>query len=174
MNTSKQHFGFSQKLIVLAVLAAFGPAHAEEDIAQYIKPDSSISVGLGAASGDSKDRTFFGQYNGLRTDDASLLLDFDIVKRDDATGLWTNFEGRNLGLDNRELRFSQNKQGDWKYSAEYNEITRHDIRTINTGLQGAGTTTPAVTLLGTPGSGSDLNLDLKRKSLSLAACRTEG
>ncbi|GAO36506.1 hypothetical protein SCT_1914 [Sulfuricella sp. T08] len=166
MNTSKQHFGYSQKLMVLSVLAAFGPAHAEEDIAQYIKPDSSISAGLGVASGDSKDRAIFGQYSGMRQNDASLLLDFDIVKRDDATGLWTNFEGRNLGLDNRELRFSQNKQGDWKYSAEYNEITRHDIRTINTGLQGAGTTTPSVTLLGTPGTGSDLNLDLKRKSLS--------
>ncbi|WP_325329155.1 MtrB/PioB family decaheme-associated outer membrane protein [Sulfuricella sp.] len=167
MNTSKQHFGFSQKLIVLSVLAAFGPAHAEEDIAQYIKPDSSVSVGLGVASGDSKDRAIFGQYNGMRKDDASLLLDFDIVKRDDATGLWTNFEGRNLGLDNRELRFSQNKQGDWKYSAEYNEITRHDIRTINTGLQGAGTTTPSVVRLATPGAGTDLNLDLKRKGLSL-------
>lgn len=169
MNASKQHFGFSQKLIVLSVLAAFGPVHAEEDIAQYIKPDSSVSVGLGVASGDSKDRSIFGQYNGMRKDDASLLLDFDIVKRDDATGLWTNFEGRNLGLDNRELRFSQNKQGDWKYSAEYNEITRHDIRTINTALQGAGTTTPSVNLLGTKGTGSDLNLDLKRKSLSFGA-----
>lgn len=167
MNTSKQHFGFSQKLMVLSVLAAFGPAHAEEDIAQYIKPDSSVSVGLGVASGDSKDRAIFGQYTGMRKDDASLLLDFDIVKRDDATGLWTNFEGRNLGLDNRELRFSQNKQGDWKYSAEYNEITRHDIRTINTGLLGAETTTPSVVRLATPGAGTDLNLDLKRKGLSL-------
>lgn len=167
MNTFKQHFGFSQKLIVLSVLAAFGPAHAEEDVAQYIKPDSTASVGLGVVSGDGKDRAIFGQYNGMRKDDAYLLLDVDMVKRDDATGLWTNFEARNLGLDNRELRFSQNKQGDWKYSAEYNEITRHDIRTINTALQGAGTTTPSVVRLATPGIGSDLNLDLQRKSIGL-------
>jgi MtrB/PioB family decaheme-associated outer membrane protein len=170
MKTPKQQFGFSQKILVLSLLAAFGPAHAdEEEIAGYIKPASSVSVGLGAVSGDSKDRTIFGQYNGLRKDDAYLLLDVDVVKREDATGLWTNFEGRNLGLDNREMRFSQNKQGDWKYFAEYNEMVRHDPRTINTGLQGAGTTTPTVLSLAAPGTGANLNLDLKRKGITLGA-----
>lgn len=170
MKIAKQQFGFSQKILALSVLAAFGPAHADdEEVAQLVTPASSVSAGLGVVSGDSKDRSIFGQYNGLRKNEANLLLDVDVVKRDDATGLWTNLEGRNLGLDDREMRFSQEKQGDWKYSAEYNEMVRHDPRTINTGLQGAGTTTPTVVSLATPGAGTDLNLELKRKGITLGA-----
>ena len=170
MRIPKQRFGFSQKLLGLALLAAFGPAHAQEDeVAQLVKPDSTVSVGLGVASGDSKDRAIFGQYNGMRTGDSRLMLDFGIVKRDDAMGLWTSFEGRNLGLDNRELRFSQQKQGDWKYSAEFDQISRHDPRTINTGVLNAGTTTPTVASLAAPGTGTELNLDTRRKGILLGA-----
>ena len=174
MNTPKQHFGFSQKLLVAALLAAMGPAQAADDeIAKLIKPDSTVaSIGLGLTSGGgsySQERSIFGQYNGWRKNGAGLLLDFEMIKRDDAAGLWTNFEGRNLGLDNRELRFSQQKQGDWKYSAEYSELVRHDPRTINTSLNGAGSSTPQVNAAATTGAGSDLNLELKRKGLTLAA-----
>lgn len=166
-----QHMGFNQKFLALAFLAAFGSAHADDDeLTQLIKPDSTVvSVGAGTVSGDSKDRTVFSQYNGWRKNDASLLLDFNLIRRDEATGFWTRAEGRNIGLDNRELRFSQQKQGDWKYSAEYSELVRHDPRTINTNLLGAGTSTPTVVNLATPGTGSDLNLDLKRKGLTLSA-----
>jgi len=170
MKIPKKQYGFSQKLLALIVLAAFGPAHAEEEeVAQLVHPESSVSAGLGAATGDTKDRPIFGQYNGLYKDGAKLLLDFDVVKRDDAKGLWTTFQGNHLGLDNRELRFSQNKQGDWKYSVDYSELVRHDPRTINTGLQNAGSTTPIVASLATPGSGADMNLEIKRKGLSLGA-----
>lgn len=170
MNIPRHCFGFRQKLLVVSLFAAFGPAHAADDeMAQFIKPDSSIGVGIGVIGGDDKDRTIFGQYNGLRKNDASLLLDFDIVKRDDATGLWTNAEGRNIGLDNREIRFSQQRQGDWKYSAEFSELVRRDLRTINTNLQNAGTTAPVVTSLATPATGADVNLNLKRKALTLGA-----
>ena len=169
MKIPKQQFCFSKKLLVLSVLAAFGSAHAdEEEVAQLIKPDSSVSVGLGAATGDSKDRAIFGQYNGRRLDSSYLLLDIDVVKRDDALGLWTNFQGSNLGLDNQELSFSQNKQGDWKYSVEYSELVRRDPRTINTGMLNAGTTTPTVVSLATLGAGENLNLDIRRKAVSLS------
>ena len=168
MKRSKKQFGFNKKLLALSVLAAIGLAHADEDeIAQLIKPGSSISVGLGNAVGNSQNRTIFGQYNGLRKDSASILLDIDLIKRDDAAGLWTTFQGKNLGLDDREMRFSQNKQGDWKYSVEYSELVHRDPRTINTGVLNAGTTTPTVMSLVTPGTGTDLNLDTKRKAVSL-------
>ncbi len=170
MKIAKKQFGSSQKLLTLIVLAAFGSAHAEEDeVSQLITPESSVSTGLGVATGDSKGRTIFGQYNGLRNNDTNLLLDFNIVKLQKATGLWTKFEGHNLGLDNRELSFSQNKQGDWKYDFEYSEIVRHDPRTINTGLLNAGTTTPTVVSLTAPVTGTDLNLEIKRKELSVGA-----
>jgi MtrB/PioB family decaheme-associated outer membrane protein len=170
MNIPGKHSRFSNKFIALILLAAFGSVHAEDDeVAQLVHPESSVNAGLGAATGDSKDRTIFGQYNGLYKDGVKLLLDIDVVKRDDATGLWTTLQGYNLGLDNRELHFSQNKQGDWKYSVDYSELVRHDPRTINTGLMNAGTTTPTVLSLATPGSGADLNLEIKRKGLGLGA-----
>lgn len=170
MKLPVQQFGFSRKLVFLTLLAAFGPAHADDDeMAGFIKPSSSVSIGLGAVSGDGSNRTIFGQYNGLRKDSASLQADFDVIKRDDAAGLWTTAEGRDIGLDNRELRFSQQKQGDWKYSAEYSEMVRRDPRTINTNLQGGGTANPVAVNLATPGTGPDLNLDLKRKGLTLSA-----
>jgi MtrB/PioB family decaheme-associated outer membrane protein len=167
MNIAKQHHGFNKKVMVLAALAAFNPAYGAEgdDIAQLTKPDSSANIGLGYASGDSKERAIFGQYNGLRNHSGSLLLDVDMINREDATGKWTTLEGRNLGLDDRELRFSQQLQGDWKYYLDYNQLTHKEIRTINTGMLGAGTTTPTVVRLSAPGSGTELNLGVKRESI---------
>jgi MtrB/PioB family decaheme-associated outer membrane protein len=213
MSTFGQHFGFSQKLIALAILAALSPAYAyaeeegvaparaeeegvaparaekeggaparaeeeggglaraeeEADIAKLTKPESSVSVGLRAVSGNSRSRALFGQYNGMRDHDLYGLLDFDVIKLDEETGTWTNFQGSNLGLDTRELRFLQQRQGSWKYSVEYSELTREYPRTINTGMQGAGTTTPTVNLLAAPGTGSDVDLKTTRKSFTLAA-----
>lgn len=171
MITSKQHIGFSRKLISLAVLAAFSPAYAAEGdgVSQATGPQGTVSAGVGIASGNSKDRALFGQYNGLRSNSEHLLLDADVVNQNDATGVRTTFQGRNLGLDDRELGFAQQKQGDWKYSVDYGELTRHDPRTINTGMLGAGTATPTVVRLPAQGSGSELELDTRRKSVSLAA-----
>ncbi len=170
MRISKRQFGFGPKLLAVAVLAAFGLAHAEDDqVAQLTQPGSFVSAGLGAATGDANSRTIFGQYNGLRNDDVNPLLDIDVVKRNEASGLWTKFDAYNLGLDNAELLFSQNKQGEWKYYAEYQQIDHYDIRTINTGMQGAGGATPTVMSLRAPGTGSDLNLQLKRQTVTLGA-----
>ena len=104
----------NRKILVLALLAAFGPAQAaDEDVAALINPDTSVvSVGLGWASGDSADRALFGQYNGLRTQDVNALLDFLYVKRED--GVWTTFVGRNLGLSVLDVGAAREKQGDWK------------------------------------------------------------
>ncbi|RZI42034.1 MtrB/PioB family decaheme-associated outer membrane protein [Herbaspirillum sp. HC18] len=168
MKTSKQHFGFSQKVMVLAIFAAFGPAHAQEDIAEFIKPDTTeVRAGLGAVSGDSKDRAIWGQYNGMRKNDFYGLFDFDYIKRDDEAGLWTNFQGRNLGLETREVRFGQQKQGDWKYSFEYSELLRNALNTINTGMVNAGTATPTVRSLAVRGTGQDIDLETKRKAVTL-------
>ncbi len=159
MKLPEQQWVFSKKILALSVLLAVGSAYADDDeIEQLIKNESSVSLGAAGLSGNSKDRSIFGQYNGFRNNNINPLLDVSIIKLHDATGLWTRIEGHNLGQDNRELSFSQNKQGNWKYSLEYNEITHHDIRTINTGLQGSGTTTPTATLLATPGTGSDVEL----------------
>src|SRR5450432_3001501 len=96
-------FAFTMKLAALATLAVVGPARADDEAADLTKPTSSVSVGAAVISGDSKDRSLFTQYNGLRKDDAYFLLDFDYVKLDEATGTWTIVRGRNLGLETREL-----------------------------------------------------------------------
>ena len=171
MKTNAQRFAFSQSLIALAVMAAFSPAHATDDeVAALTNPNTaSVSAGIGGVSGDSRDRSLWGQYNGMREHDAYLLLDFDYLTRDNETGTWTSAYGRNLGLDTRELGAAVNKQGDWKLALDYSEIVKRDIRTINTFISGAGTTTPTVNNAGTtPGTGTDLDLELKRKRTSLS------
>ncbi|WP_372523545.1 MtrB/PioB family decaheme-associated outer membrane protein [Sulfuricaulis sp.] len=169
MNSEKQHHGFSKKVMVLAVLAAFNPAYGAEgdDIAQLTKPESSAGIGLSYASGNSNEKSIFGQYNGMRHGNYYGQLDIDAVKRDDATGTWTILTGRNLGLDDRDLSFSQQKQGDWKYYAEYSQLSRYYPRTINTGMLGAGSTNPTVVLLLAPGTGTELNLATKREGVGL-------
>ena len=91
MNLTKQHFGFNQKILVLAMLAAMGPAQAADDeMAQWIKPDSTVmSAGLGLASGggsNSQERSLFGQYNGWRKNNAGLLLNYMPVVAEPARG----------------------------------------------------------------------------------------
>jgi len=168
MRTPKQVCGVSRTLIALSVFAAFGPARAQ-DIGELTAPGNSVTVGVGVASGDEKDRARFGMFNGLRRNDVNGLFGFSYVDRDSDSGKWLTLEGRNLGLDNREVGLSYRKLGDFKFWAEYSELVRHDPRTINTALQGARTTTPTVVLLPRPGAGGDLNLELKRKSISLNA-----
>ena len=169
MTTAKQHFGFNQKLLVLALLAAFGPAQAEEDsLAKLSKPDSTtVAVGLAGVSGDRYERSLFGQYTGWSKRDNGLLLDFSLIKRDEASGTWLKAEGSDLGLDSRELSFSQQKQGAWKYSADYSELVHHEIRTVNSGV--LISTTPVVRAPATPGAGDNLNLESKRRSYTLGA-----
>ena len=168
MNANKQNTAvIGRTLIALALFAAFTSARAQDDLANITQPSSSVSVGVSAASGDEGDRSIFGEFNGLRKNDNNLLLDIDYAKRDEKTGTWTILRGRDLGLDTPELGFTINRQGDWKFSADYEEIVKHSIRTINTGLLGAGTTTPTVSVLATPGTGQDVNLELKRHRLGL-------
>jgi MtrB/PioB family decaheme-associated outer membrane protein len=168
MRTANRTPGSGAAFAALALLAPLAPAHAADDAdaAQLATPQSSVSAGAGVVSGDRADRSLFGQYNGLRKDDAYLMLDFLYVKRDEDTGTWTLVEGRNLGLETRELRGLMERQGNWKIYGEYGELVRYYPRTINTGLQGAGTTAPIVALLPVRGTGSDLDLKTERKKAS--------
>jgi MtrB/PioB family decaheme-associated outer membrane protein len=183
---SKNHF-FELKLAPLAaaLLVAFGNSYAQqtEEVRALTSPDTrSVTVGAGVTNGESNSRRF-GQYTGLNKDGA-VLLDFESVTRDDATGTWTNLSGRNLGLDTRELNFSRQVQGDWKFGADYNEIVRNDPYVINTGMTGIGSSSPVINLIKTPAmpaawatatglapsngvAGHDESLKLKRTALGI-------
>ena len=156
----------ASSLIAAALAAAFGPALAADDepgAAQLKMPESQVSAGAGYVSDDNQR---FGQYNGLHDKGGYLLLDADVAKRDDATGTWLRFKGRNLGLDSRELRFEHERQGDWGYFVDFSEIPRFNPFTINTGLTGIGTTTQTPTTI-TRGTGSNVQLETDRQRWTL-------
>jgi MtrB/PioB family decaheme-associated outer membrane protein len=165
MKTFFRQFNFRPTALAVAVLAAFGPAQAQTAASEV---EASVSVGVAGLSGDSGDRALFGQYNGLRERDAYGLLDVDYRRFNPTTGTSAGMLGNHLGLDTRELIFWWKKQGDWKVSADYGELVRREPYSINTGLVGAGSTSPQVTYLaGGPGSGSTLDLKTKRKSFGI-------
>lgn len=164
MNT---RYGQSMRLSAVAVslLAAIGLARAAEDdaVTQISKPESSVEVGVGHVN---RDNQRFGQYNGLKDNGYFGLLDLNYVRRDDATGTWLKFNGRNLGFDNRELRFEHNRQGDWGYYIEFGQTPRHNPLTVTTRLRGAGST--AQTVNGVPAPYS-LEMKTNRDALALGA-----
>ena len=143
------------KLMVLAaaLCAVYGPAFADG-------PESSVSVGIGNWSND---RHQGGIFDGMRDNGGYLLLDADVLKRDDATGTWLGLKLRNLGLDNREVRAEWQRQGDIGASLEYSRIPRDNQWLFNTGVTGIGSTrltVPSASIV--PGSGSNVELGTVR------------
>src|SRR4051812_32259165 len=127
-----------------AALVAAGGAWADErddEIKKLTRPDSTAELGLGLVSDNN---TRFGQYNGMVKDGVYLLFDARFQRRDDATGTWTSITGRNLGLENRDLRFEQSKQGDWGYFVDFSQTPRYSPYTPITGLTGVDSSTQTV------------------------------
>ncbi|WP_088280056.1 MtrB/PioB family decaheme-associated outer membrane protein [Ideonella sp. A 288] len=157
--------GLRLTLVSMAVLAACFAARAQD-----IKPlEASVTIGLGLIDGDSRDRAQFGQYNGLRNDrNAFGLLGFDYDRHLAESDQWLRLIGTNLLGDTRELSLVWQRFGQWRISADFGQSVRADPYTVNTGLLGAGTTTPQlVALTGGAGSGADLDLKVKRTGLGL-------
>jgi MtrB/PioB family decaheme-associated outer membrane protein len=151
------HYNFP---LTVALLAAFWPtaqAADEEEITRLIKPESTVSLGAGYVD---RDNQRFGQYNGLNQRGAYGLLDAEAVQRDDETGTWLKFSARNLGLDDREFRLEQQRQGDWGASIDYSQMPRFNPFTVNTGLAGIGT--PNLTINGVPKQNVQLETERKR------------
>ena len=75
MKTPKTQFDFSRSILALAVLAAIGSAYAADDeVTRLTQPESTASAGLGGVTGNSKDRSIYGQYNGRRLYGSNFLL----------------------------------------------------------------------------------------------------
>ncbi|MCF8209812.1 MAG: MtrB/PioB family decaheme-associated outer membrane protein [Rhodoferax sp.] len=174
MKTALTQMHLTHTVLALSLMAAFGSAWADDEedaLAALASPDSSVSLGIAATNGSAPDKALFGQYNAMGSGSAKLLLDVDINRRDDDTGIWTQLRGRNLGQDNREISGSYGKQGDWRISGGYDVITRVEPRTLNTGLNTANGTAPVVKALATVGSGTDMQLSTERKGLSLGGSK---
>jgi MtrB/PioB family decaheme-associated outer membrane protein len=153
--------------LAAAAIAAWPVLAAEgDDAATLVTLSSEVSFGLGAVS---KDNQRFGQYTGLKDNGGYGLLDVDYIQRDEATGTWLKLNGHNLGLDNRELRFEHDRQGDWGYFIDYSQIPRFDPFTVTTQLSGVGTTTQALIGNATP---SEYHLKTEREILKVGADKT--
>jgi MtrB/PioB family decaheme-associated outer membrane protein len=179
----KNHFKLLP--VTAAILLIYGNAYAEitPEIVSLTTPESSVNLGVGAFTGGS-DTKRFSQYTGLGSG-TSILQDIELIKRDNEAGLWTEISARNIGLETRELKVLQQKQGSWKYTIDYNEIVRLDPYVIHTGMTGVGTTTPTINLIETPSmpsgwatanglaasngvQGHDVELKLKRTAYGLS------
>lgn len=125
---------FRLTALAAALMAVFGQGWSQE-VEELIKPDSTVSIGIGNWS---KDRPQQGIYDGMRESGVYGLIDADIIKRNDATGTWYMLKTENLGQDNRELRGEILRQGDIGAFVEYNRTPRDNPYTINTGLVGIG------------------------------------
>lgn len=169
MNTMQKTFRLTA--LSAALIMAFGSTLADEaEVNELIKPDSTISIGAGYWSGE---RPQMGIYDGMRDSGTFGLLDADVIKRNDATGTWYKFKGQNLGLDSREFRLDVEKQGDVGGFFEYSKTPREAPYTVNTGLQGAGTSIQRVS-----GSGAnaftkrDITLGTEREMFRLGAFKS--
>lgn len=165
MKNTQHTVSFSRTLVALAVLAVCSPALADTDIGALTKPQSSVTLGVSASSGSAaSDTSLADQYSDMRGNRAALVLEVDMNKRDDAAGTSLILKGTPY-----DIGVSYEKQGDWKIGADYNNIEHREIRTANTAMQGAGTTTATVVLMPSAGAGQDVHLKLKRVGMGLTA-----
>lgn len=151
---------FRLSAAALAVLVSCPTLAAESTPSTGLK--GTASVGLGYADNDGRR---FGQYNGVNEEGFYGLLDLDLVKRDDATGTWLKFYGRNLGLESRQLRFDYSRQGNWGYFLEYSQIPRYEPFNVTTAVQGI--TTPSLTVPAVATTGALFDLKTRRDALGL-------
>jgi MtrB/PioB family decaheme-associated outer membrane protein len=170
---------FSRTALALAVLAAFASAQAqdkkEEEKKSPIETEITLEGGAAYVSGDPADRAFWGQYNGLRNQDVYGIANFNYSRRDTSTGTWLDVYGSNLGLQTREIGVFWTRQGEWKLNANYDELWRVNPYTVNTGVQGAGGTTPTSNyLFGGAGSGGDYQPNTKRQKIELGGSKAFG
>ena len=169
---------FSRSALALAICAAFAGVQAQEkkdDAKSQVETEITLEAGVAGVSGDQGDRAFWGQYNGMRNQDVYGLAGFGYSRRDASTGTWLEVIGSNLGLQTRELGLFWTRQGEWRLNANYGELWRVNPYTVNTGVAGAGGTTPSANYLsGGPGTGGDFQPNTKRQSIVLGGSRTLG
>lgn len=160
-------------LLSSALAVAWGTAWSAEEptVDELIKPNSSVSVGVG---GWNKDRPNLGSMDAMRKRGSYLLLDADVQFREDITGTWTSFSATNMGTENREFRAEYLQQGHMGFRLDYDEFRSRAPYTINTNQIGIGTsnqTTGANILNTATGSGANYQFGTDREKLGLSFYR---
>ena len=123
---------------------------------------NALGAGLGYAANDGPR---FGEYNGINRKGTYGIFDLNAVTRDEETGTWTRLFGRNIGLEDIQLRAEQQRQGDWGYFIEFSRIPRFEPLTPVTGVGGIGTNN--LTVPSTPTTNGNFPIGTRRDALSL-------
>ena len=169
MNTTKTSGrSFRLNLVAAALLAAFGHAAlADDEMAQYIDPDSSISFGIGQWG---RDRPQQGIYDGQAEGRAYGVIDADVKKLDRETGTWLGLQAKGLGLDPR-VRLEYLQQGVQGITLQYEEISRDEPLRIFSDTQGLGTILQTLNA-GAGTSTNEIGLHLRRSITELGLYRS--
>lgn len=159
-----------QNLIGMLIAALLAPPAGAEELAdsviRLIKPESTVMLGVGY--GD-KDNQRFGMYSGMAANGTHLIGEASLVRRDE-DGTWLRLQGRNLGLDTREVRMEHEQPGRWSYYLDYNAIPRvtpYEVHTAVTGLGSNSLTVPNAAGVRSTAGASEIKTD--RDVLKLGA-----
>lgn len=110
-----------------------------ERAAELTQVRSEIEIGQGHVSDDS---FRFGRYSGLEQQGGYTVLNFDLQRRnayDADEAFMCRVQGRNLGIDSRQLSATVESQGSYQFRFDYDQIPSHrssDGRTVFTGVGG--------------------------------------
>jgi MtrB/PioB family decaheme-associated outer membrane protein len=164
MSMKKRTFRLTALAAALAGVYGVAQAQAQQEaqdpaITELTKPESAVSLGIGAWSDD---RPKLGTYDGMRDKGAYGLFDARINSRDDRTGTWFILDARNLGLDTRQLRADWLRQGNMGVFLEYNRMVRDEPNTVLTNTLGVGTPTQRTPAVGAA-NGSPIHLGTMRE-----------
>ncbi len=157
--------------VTLVLAASSAPSRADEPaadvdpLAAYTDPDSRATFGFASVAEASR---HFAQYTGFGNSRSYVTAGIDLLTRDDDSGTWFAVTGRNLGLETRELRIEQDRQGHWGYYVDYNRIVRQDPLTVSTALGGFGSSSVAIN--GT--ARTDRELGMNRDRITVGFDRT--
>ena len=151
-------FSFPLATLAAALMAIYSPGYAQttDEVTELITPSSTISLGISSLDAGAPR---FGQYTGVRSVGAMGNLDVDIVTRDEATGTWFKATGNNLGQDNRDMRISHERQGDWAYYLDYSQTPRYEPYTVKSSATGIGSAN-----LGVAGSAALVEVPVQLKT----------
>lgn len=130
------------RLLCLALAMAFPVvAFAEDDVELLTKPTSTVTLGIGDVNTDNQR---YGMYNGKAEADTYLTGGASVLRKNEDSGTWFRLDALNLGLSTQEFRVEHEKQGDWGYYLDYNQIPRYAPYDVHTNLTGAGNGTVAL------------------------------
>lgn len=166
MNKSTKKFIQIISACALLLTAEAALSTEDDNLKRLTKPQSTINFGAGYLSDDN---ARFGQYSGVRNEGPYGLFNVDITKRDDNTGTWLKLLGRNLGLQNRDVRFEHNKQGHWSYFIDFSQTPRYEPFTAVTAVTGIGSAHLDVPT--SPTAGEPAQLKTERETISFGMSR---